>query len=186
MSVVRPATLLRTGTRPAATILPAATPTQLNEVRALMRANLAWHRECHAEDDALTDRWFAPQHFEAELAGLPGAYATQQKGALLLAYNGGRAAGCVALRGLGDGLCELKRLFVPLTCRGLGIGRLLTERMIATARALGHRRLRLDCSLRQVEAMRLFVGTGFTRIAPYYTDPDDLPERLAFFEKTLA
>jgi GNAT superfamily N-acetyltransferase len=181
----RPDTAAAGAGRSPATILPAATPTQLNDMRALMRANLAWHRECHADDDALTDRWFAPAAFEAELAGLPGSYAPRRKGALLLAYNGGRPAGCVALRAHGGGLCELKRLFVPLTCRGLGIGRALVEQAIATARAAGHKRLRLDCSLRQVEAMRLFVGAGFARIAPYYTDPADMPERLAFFEMAL-
>lgn len=177
--------LLRSGNRLIASILQARTPTQLNDTRGLLRAYLAWHRECHADDNALTDRWFAPQAYDAELAALPGAYAQQHKGALLLAYNGGRPAGCVALRAHGGGLCEMKRLFVPLTYRGLGIGRALVARVIAVAGAAGHTRMRLDCSRRQVEAMRLFVGSGFTRIPPYYSNAEDMADGLAFFETGL-
>jgi hypothetical protein len=49
------------------------------------------------------------QGFAAELAGLPGTYAPL-RGRLLLATAGGEAAGCVALRPLGDSVDELKRL----------------------------------------------------------------------------
>jgi putative acetyltransferase len=49
------------------------------------------------------------QGFDAELAGLPGKYAAPD-GALLLAKVDGIAAGVVALRGLGPGIAEMKRL----------------------------------------------------------------------------
>jgi len=49
------------------------------------------------------------QGFEAEVAGLPGRSAPPS-GCLLLAWEGGRAAGCMAMRGLTGVTCEMKRL----------------------------------------------------------------------------
>ena len=46
------------------------------------------------------------QGFAAELAGLPGVYAPPP-GRLLLALRGSEAAGCVAPRPLGGGVCEI-------------------------------------------------------------------------------
>ena len=51
------------------------------------------------------------QDFERELTELPGRYAPPA-GNLLLALDGTNAAGCVALRNIGDGICEMKRLYV--------------------------------------------------------------------------
>lgn len=53
------------------------------------------------------------QDFDAELAGLPGAYAPPQ-GRLYLVSEGasGDLVGCVALRPLRPELCEMKRLYV--------------------------------------------------------------------------
>lgn len=165
-------------------IFQAATNTELNDVRGLMRAFVAWHRERHVEDIALIDRYFDAEAWEAELAGLPGKYAPS-KGSLLIAYRGGQPAGCVALRDLGDNVAEMKRMFVPSAFRGLGVGRALADRVIADARQAGYRRMRLDTSWRQNEAIRLYEASGFTRIPPYYPLSDDLRDWLIFFERDL-
>jgi GNAT superfamily N-acetyltransferase len=165
-------------------ISEASTAAQLDDVRALMRAFVAWHRERHAENTALIERYFDEAEFEAELAGLPGKYGPP-KGRLLIAYHDGRAAGCVALRDLGEGACEMKRMFVPEAFRGLGVGRALGERIIAEAREVGYRSMRLDTSKNQMEAMRLYERCGFRRIAPYYALPEDLRDWLIFFELSL-
>lgn len=165
-------------------IFQATSTAQLDDVRSLMRAFVAWHRERHVDDIALIDRYFDAGEFERELAGLPGKY-TPPKGSLLLAYHAGKPAGCVALRDLGDGNCEMKRMFVPVAFRGLGVGRALADQILADARSAGYRRMLLDTSIHQLEAMRLYEGSGFRRIAPYYELADDLKNWLVFFELKL-
>ncbi|MFZ0341412.1 MAG: GNAT family N-acetyltransferase, partial [Gaiellaceae bacterium] len=76
---------------------------------------------------------------EAELAALPAGY-----DAILLAHDGEEIAGCVALRPLEDGVCEMKRLFVRPTARGSGAGRALVEAAVARAQELGYAAIRLD------------------------------------------
>ena len=110
------------------------------------------------------------QGFEQELAGLPGAYA-RPSGRLLLAVDGGRPAGCIALRPLGADGCEMKRLYVRPEFRGRRVGRLLAERVLAEARAIGYAGMRLDTLPSMKEAIPLYRSLGFAEIAPYYANP---------------
>src|SRR6202521_3264127 len=80
------------------------------------------------------------QSFDEELKTLPGAYGPPS-GRLLLARHTGHAAGCVALRKLETGICEMKRLYVRPADRGMGLGRILVERVIEEARIVGYERM---------------------------------------------
>jgi ribosomal protein S18 acetylase RimI-like enzyme len=129
------------------------------------------------------------QGFEDELAELPGKYAPPT-GALFLVSMpagsgsiGAEPAGCVALRDLGGGVCEMKRLFVRPEYRGYGLGRSLAECSIAAAQKLGYGRMRLDTLESLESAVALYRTLGFTRIPPYCANP--LPGAM-FWEKRLS
>jgi putative acetyltransferase len=110
------------------------------------------------------------QGFDAELSGLPGDYAPP-RGRLYLALAAGRPAGCVALRALFHRDAEMKRLYVRPAHRGAGLGRLLAERIIADARALGYEALKLDTLPQMKAAQRMYQKLGFRDTAAYNDNP---------------
>ena len=136
------------------------------------------------------------QSLEAELSALPGRYCAANKGGLwlaLVAHNhsgkdlakeladfpslhlGCRgpfaAVGCIALRDLGAGRGELKRMFVDDKFRRGGIGKKLVDSALACARELGYGELVLDTLGRLPDAKALYERTGFSAIPPYCENP---------------
>jgi GNAT superfamily N-acetyltransferase len=111
------------------------------------------------------------QNFDKELAELPGEYAAP-RGRLLLCEYEGQLAGCVGLRPLDSGVCEMKRLYLRPQFRGKGLGHGLAERIIAEARQIGYRHMRLD-TVEPVmkDAVAMYRKLGFAEIAPYRANP---------------
>lgn len=111
------------------------------------------------------------QGVKEELANLPGEYAAP-KGALVLAFVNGLAAGCVGLRPLEEGICEMKRLYVRPDYRKLHIGRILCKELIETAQKQGYKAMRLDTRRDTMHtAIALYESLGFYHIAPYNDNP---------------
>jgi putative acetyltransferase len=111
------------------------------------------------------------QGFDHELAGLPGDYSAPA-GRLIIANSRGQAAGCVALHAIDVETCEMKRLYVRPQFRGHGLGKALAERIIAEARGIGYRRLRLDTVEPKMKAaVAMYRQLGFREIAPYRSNP---------------
>jgi GNAT superfamily N-acetyltransferase len=132
----------------------------LVQVRRLFRAYADW---------LAMDLCF--QGFERELAKLPGCYAPPA-GRLLVARVAGEIVGCVGLRPLEPGVCEMKRLWVEPGFAGRGIGRALAEAIVEAARTVGYERMRLDTiPERMPAAQHLYAALGFREIPAYYHNP---------------
>jgi GNAT superfamily N-acetyltransferase len=112
------------------------------------------------------------QDFENELATLPGKYAPPGGELMLACSIAGDALGCVGVRPLdGTAVCEMKRLYVRPSARGLGVGRGLIAAIITAAEALGYAEMKLDTLPAMDSAMGLYRLFGFAEIAPYYFNP---------------
>jgi putative acetyltransferase len=115
------------------------------------------------------------QNFDQELASLPGSYAPPG-GRLLLAEYEGQLAGCIALHKLGpetgSEVCEMKRLYLRPQFRGKRLGRALADRIIAEARQIGYKSMRLD-TVEPVmkDAVGMYRRLGFVEIPPYCANP---------------
>lgn len=111
------------------------------------------------------------QNFDQELATLPGKYAPPA-GRLMLAFLNEQLAGCIALRGISNDRCEMKRLFVRPSFRGTGLGRVLVEALINEARTIGYKSMLLDTLPGRMDsAIELYKKIGFEEISPYYENP---------------
>ena len=141
--------------------------------RAELPVHLAQARELFLEYAESLGFSLCFQSFDQELAGLPGDYAPPH-GRLLIAEYRGQLAGCIALHKLESGICEMKRLYLRPQFRGKGLGRVLAETVIAEARAIGYRRMRLD-TVEPVmpNAVAMYRRLGFVEIAPYRANPID-------------
>ena len=144
----------------------------LQIVNAESPAQIAQARELFLEYAKSLNFSLCFQDFDNELAGLPGDYAPPE-GRLLVAEYEGQLAGCVALYKLQDEICEMKRLYLRPAFRGKGLGRVLADRIIAEARQIGYRRMRLD-TVEPVmqDAVAMYRKLGFKEIDAYRPNPN--------------
>ncbi|MGY1886987.1 MULTISPECIES: GNAT family N-acetyltransferase [unclassified Blastococcus] len=94
--------------------------------------------------------------------------------------------GCGALRALGDGVAEVKRMYVVPAARGRGVSKAVLAGLEDAARARGWTSLRLETGPLQPEAIGLYSGAGYRPIGAfgdYVGDPDAVDS--LFFAKEL-
>ncbi len=112
------------------------------------------------------------QDVEIEIGEAPVRYGPAGRGAALLVVNQtGSVVGIAAVRDLGDGVCELKRMYVKPDHRQGGMGKRLCEESISVAKGLGYRVMRLDTLKRMTAARRLYESRGFRPIPSYTVNP---------------
>jgi ribosomal protein S18 acetylase RimI-like enzyme len=69
-------------------------------------------------------------------------------------------------------ICEMKRFYLRPQLRGRGVGRAIAETVIAEARLIGYRKMRLD-TVEPVmpNAVAMYRRLGFVEIEPYRANP---------------
>ncbi len=94
------------------------------------------------------------------------------RGVFLVGFDGAERPVCGGgVKDLGDGACEIKRMYVVPEARGAGLGRELLEALEDAARALGYERARLDTGPAQHGARRMYEGSGYLPIENFNGNP---------------
>lgn len=121
------------------------------------------------------------QNIDDELKD-PAKKYTAPEGELLVAVEGEDVLGMIAYHRHSDIRCEMKRLYVKPSCRGMKLGEKLIEELIAHARQAGYKEMVLDTIVPLQSAIHLYKKLGFTECEPYYHNP--MPDVL-YFRKEL-
>lgn len=121
------------------------------------------------------------QDFDAELADVAGMYASPQ-GVIYIASVNGDDVGVGALRPVLDARCEMKRVYVRESARGLGIGKRIIDLLIMRGKTSGYSSMVLDTLPKLKTAQAIYIALGFQEIPPYYNNP--IPG-VVYFEKIL-
>ncbi|UCC23306.1 MAG: GNAT family N-acetyltransferase [Planctomycetota bacterium] len=141
-------------------IYPAQTDKDIEHVKILLEEYAGWlEGEGYLFGDKL-------EEFKEQVANLLGVFVPPE-GYLLVATYRGQVAGCVAMRKLASGLCEMRSLFVRRRYRGLNIGKALCEAIIAKAQSAGYTSMRLTSNRKMVAANELYKALGFKETESY-------------------
>ena len=126
----------------------------------------------------------APQYPSESRHGLSVDQLLAESVAFFVIRVDGAPAGCGGIKLVGTEYGELKRMYVRAGFRGLGLAKLLVDRLAAHACENGVSILRLETGIHQREAIGLYERVGFELIGPfgpYRPDPLSL-----FFEKSVS
>jgi DNA-binding MarR family transcriptional regulator/GNAT superfamily N-acetyltransferase len=155
--------------RAAAVVVEVADPAG-SEARACIDAYL---HEIDARFDTGFDPTRGPSADPGELIPPSGVF--------LLARVDEDAVGCGALKVIGEGVGEIKRMWVAPAARGLGIAQRLLDALEQHAIDLHLHTVRLDTNRTLTEAHALYVRNGYREIGRY----NDNPYADHWFEKRL-
>lgn len=139
---------------------------QADAVRVLAYEFIDWLRERYPEMAREIDTYLEHQQFDRQIRDVL-THFNPPNGECLLATYEGTPVGLVMLKDIGGGVCEMNRMFVRASARGLGAGRALVERLKQCAGEMGFRTMTLSALPRHHEALSLYRSCGFL--------PDDRP-----------
>ena len=171
-------------TAPDVTLRLAATPADYDGFGQVCRQYVDWSRQRYGDMPWFVEEVFGYQSLDAELEVLA-EKCGPPNGRTMIVDKDGRIVAGGAYRRLSDGVCELKRLYVTDAARGLGLGRSLSEALIASARQDGFGLMRLDTGDRLTEAIGMYRSMGFEPVAHYQEYPERLMPYLVFMERPL-
>ncbi len=92
-------------------------------------------------------------------------------GTFVVGERDGLAVCCGGIKALGDGVCEIKRMFVVPAARGGGVARALLGELERRARGLGYDLVRLDTGPRQPRAQRMYERAGYVEVGNFNANP---------------
>ena len=88
-------------------------------------------------------------------------------GLFLVGYLEGEPVVCGGWRSHGDGVAELKRMYVTPRVRGRGLARAMLAELERTAGAAGHTRIILESGQNQPEALAMYASSGYTAVPSF-------------------
>jgi ribosomal protein S18 acetylase RimI-like enzyme len=116
-----------------------------------------------------------------DLRSVRSAY-LENKGEFLVGVVNGEVVAMGALRRISETVAEVKRMRVDVRFQRQGFGRAMLRRLEARACELGYRTLRLDTTVKQVPAQRLYESSGYREVE---RARDPAGQDIIFFEKEL-
>lgn len=103
-------------------------------------------------------------------------------GVFVVGRSGDRVVACGGVQTIGDGVAEIKRMWVSPEMRGRGLGPRLLADLEDRCRTMGHHTVRLDTNSQLPEAVAMYRRAGYVEIDRYNDNP--YPDH--FFEKSLS
>lgn len=110
------------------------------------------------------------QNFDGELKNLSEKYGPPD-GRMYLVTVDGQSAGCIALRKMDVKYCEMKRLYIRPSFRGLGLSAHLVSRIVDDAKKIGYHAILLDTLPSLSAAISLYKKMGFYEVDCYNDSP---------------
>lgn len=104
---------------------------------------------------------------DPEVDSMYAAYSGPRAAYFVVEANDGRVVGgggIAPLTGAGDDICELRKMYFLQEARGNGFGKMLLERCVERARALGYTRMYLETLTGMDAAMHLYERFGFEKL----------------------
>ena len=145
------------------TISPVRTRSQADAVAILAREFIDWLNNRYPEMAKEIAHYLEHQKFEEQISDVRVHYCPP-KGECLLAEVNGVPVGILMLKDNGKQTCEMNRMFVRKSARGLGVGRSLMQNLIRLARNMGFETMVLGALPRHDEALPLYKSAGFLMV----------------------
>lgn len=141
-------------------IAPVRTENEVKAVAVLVWEFFDYLRRDFADRAEMIDTYLEVQDVAGELDALLDRF-TPPAGECLLARLSGAPVGTLMLKRRDRETCEMNRMWVRPEARGHGIGRRLIADLMAAARGMGFRVMKLEALDERIPAVPLYAKMGF-------------------------